>query len=48
MPFLSGNALIGNSHYGFAYDRASKPTFGVRNQITGNKLGEVLSNTVFK
>ena len=48
MPFLSGNALIGNSHYGFAYDRASKPTFGVRNQITGNKLGEVLTNTVFK
>ena len=48
MPFLSGNALIGNSHYGFAYDRASKPTFGVRNQITGNKLGEVITNTVFK
>jgi parallel beta-helix repeat protein len=48
MPFLSGNTLRGNSHYGLAHDVASKLTFGVRNQISGNKLGEVMTNTVFK
>ena len=48
MPFLSGNTLRGNSHYGLAHDVTSKLTFGVRNQISGNKLGEVMTNTVFK
>jgi hypothetical protein len=48
MPFVSGNTLRGNSHYGLAYDTAAKPTFGVTNQISGNKLGEVIPNTVFK
>lgn len=48
MPFLSGNTLRGNSHYGLAHDIASKLTFGVGNQISGNKLGEVVTNTVFK
>jgi Protein kinase domain/Right handed beta helix region len=48
MPFASGNTLRGNSHYGLAYDTAAKPTFGVTNQISGNKLGEVIPNTVFK
>jgi hypothetical protein len=47
-PFLSGNTLRGNSHYGLAHDTASKPTFGVRNQTSGNKIGEVITNTVFK
>ena len=47
-PFLSGNTLRGNSHYGLAHDTASKPTFGVRNQTSGNKIGEVTTNTVFK
>jgi parallel beta-helix repeat protein len=48
MPFVSGNTLRGNSHYGLAHDVAAKPTFGVTNQISGNKLGEVIPNTVFK
>jgi hypothetical protein len=48
MPFLSRNTLRGNSHYGLAHDVGSKLTFGVRNQISGNKLGEVLTSTVFK
>jgi len=48
MPFVSGNRLTGNSHYGLAHDTAAKPTFGVTNQISGNKLGEVIANTVFK
>jgi hypothetical protein len=48
MPFVSGNTLRGNSHYGLAHDAAAKPTFGVTNQINGNKLGEVIPNTVFK
>jgi hypothetical protein len=48
MPFVSGNTLRGNSHYGLAHDTAAKPTFGVTNQISGNKLGEVIANTVFK
>jgi parallel beta-helix repeat protein len=48
MPFLSGNILRGNSHFGLAHDVASKLTFGVKNQISGNKLGEVMTNTVFK
>jgi hypothetical protein len=47
-PFLSGNSLQQNSHYGLAYDTAARPTFGVRNQISGNKMGEVITNTVFK
>jgi len=47
-PFLSGNTLRGNSHYGLAHDTASKPTFGARNQTSGNKIGEVITNTVFK
>lgn len=48
MPFVSGNTLRGNSHYGLAHDVAAKPTFGETNQISGNKLGEVIPNTVFK
>jgi parallel beta-helix repeat protein len=48
MPFLSANTLRGNSHYGLAHDTAAKPSFGVKNQISGNKLGEILPNTVFK
>jgi hypothetical protein len=48
MPFLSGNTLKGNSHYGLAHDIAAKPTFGVRNQTSGNRMGEVITNTVFK
>ena len=47
-PFLSGNTLRGNAHFGLAYDTSSRPTFGVRNQISGNKLGEVINNAVFK
>jgi len=47
-PFLSENTLRGNAHYGLAHDTASKPTFGVRNQTSGNKIGEVTTNTVFK
>jgi parallel beta-helix repeat protein len=47
-PFLSGNTLIRNSHYGLVYDKASRPTLGPKNQISDNGLGQVVTNIVFK
>jgi parallel beta-helix repeat protein len=47
-PFLSGNTLTKNSHYGLVYDKPSKPTFGAKDQASQNVLGQVLTNAVFK
>jgi parallel beta-helix repeat protein len=47
-PFLSGNTLIRNSRYGLVYDKSSRPTFGAKNQISDNGLGQVVTNIVFK
>ncbi len=47
-PFLSANVLQQNAHYGLAYNTESKPTFGTKNQISGNGMGQVINNAVFK
>ena len=46
-PYLSGNRLLNNAQYGLVYGRASKPTFGAKNEFAGNGKGNAFTKATF-